>query len=381
MRTEPAEGQTGNAAFVRIRRYFLNIDRGMGRLLGSLRTNSAALGIVQWDTPFISTRFRSCEIYILSSIGVKCVIARLKRLLGYQDRLVSLPDSGDVAMFCFPGRVRIFDLNGHRITNLCNSGNRDFRQKLATVIDHQETLGKLGVAPRICRKEDGDSYVEELCEGMPLKLWRWWDRHVFQEVTTAARTIQASRPAISTTIKDMVDEMNDLVGRLDSLYPGSIEDAVDELLINEIRNVCNNVDTGERVEGLLSHGDLARRNILVRRDNSLVFIDWQTLDYRVRDYDVYNYYFSVVEDHSADWVPEYTVFEWLGDALGFQDQDAVLSGLNKFKLEYYITRFKYFLLSPDSDSSRMARVLVQMYDYTRCFQRYGEYCGVVRTTA
>lgn len=378
MQAEPVDGRMGNAAFVKMRKYYLNMDCGTGRLLGLLRANSAALGIIQRDTPLVSTRFRSSAIYILASIGLKCAMAKVRRLLGYRDRFVSLPDRGEVAMFCFPDRVRIFDLNEHLITNLCSSDSREYRQKLATLVEHQEALGELGVAPRIYRKEDGDSYVEELCRGKPLKMWKWWGRDVFREVTTAARVIQTSSPAISRTTKDMVDELNDFVGSLDKVYPGSIEGTVDELN-REIRSVCDNAEPGEDMEGLLSHGDLARRNILVRGDDSLVFIDWQTLDYRVRDYDVYNYHFSIVEDETADRVPEETVFEWLDESLGFQDRDTALRALNRFKLEYYITRFKYFLSSPDSDASRVAQVLQQMHDYTRCFRRYEEHYRASRS--
>lgn len=378
MQVEPADGRMGNAAFVKMRKYYLNMDCGTGRLLSLLRENSAALGIIQRDTPLISTRIRSSEVYILTSIGLKCTIARVRRLLGFKDRFVSLPDRGEVAMFCFPDRVRIFDLNGHQITNLCSSDNRDYRQKLAMLVEHQEALGELGVAPRIYRKENGDNYVEELCQGIPLKKWKWWDRDVFREITRAARVVQASRPAVSRAIKDMVDELNGFIESLENLYPASMKDTVDKL-VREIRSVCDDVDPGEDLEGLLSHGDLARRNILVRNDDSLVFIDWQTLDYRTRDYDIYNYHFSIVEDETADRVSEETVFEWLDAALGLQDREAALRALNRFRLEYYITRFKYFLPSRDPDASRVAQVLQQMYDYTICFRRYEEHLQVSRS--
>lgn len=373
MPADTDDGAFANAAFVKVHAYFFNIDRGTSRLLRLIRTGSAALGIIQWCTPFLSIRLRSSATYLLSAIGLRCAFARVRRVLGDDRRLVSLPDRGDVAMYCYPDRIRIFDLKEHRIANICNPDSRESRQHLAAMLVDQTMLGEMGIAPRIYGWEDDSNYIEELCDGMPLKSRDWWKPDMFHEVTALARAVQSTKPRTSVCVKDVVDELNEQVASLKALYAAAIEEVGGEL-IDEIQAACDAVDRDQRLDRFLSHGDLARRNILVRRDDSLVFIDWHTLDYRVEDYDVYNYHFSIVEDGTAGSITEQAVFDLLDQVLGVRETDVALKGLNAFRLEYFTTRLNFFVPRNRPDAERVSKILAQMRGYAECFRRYEQHC-------
>lgn len=367
-------GDYGNAPYVKIHPYFFNIGRRIGGLLRLLYTKSAPLGIIDPKTPLVALRIRSSAIYILTSIGVKCCAAKTKVYLGRKPEFASLPDCGDIAMFCFPNCMRMFDLSGARITNICILEEPDVRLKLIEMVDKQTKLGEMGVAPRIYERDnEGHSYVEELCEGTRLKNRAWWRREVFKEVSDKARTIQRSSPEVSRSVKDVADELRACIEQLPEIY---FEKTSDDWLTDEAEVVCNDVNLCQEVGSALSHGDLACRNVLVRPDESIVFIDWQTLDFRVKDYDIYNYHFSIAQNGAEDRLPENTVFEYLNENLKLEDKDAALKGLAEFKLEFLATRLKYFVLCSDMemDSTRISRVLVQIRNYVSCFRRYGEYC-------
>lgn len=365
-------GRAPDATYVRVHPYLINIDRNPVRLLKLLYRKSAPLGIIDWNTPPIAARFRTSALYIMISIGLKCVAARAIRRVGGRPSFVLLPDHGDVAMFCFPECVRLFDLESARITNLCAPGSPDRRSRLATMLEHQSRLGAAGVAPQIYERNDtGDTYVEELCDATRLKTRQWWKKELFEKVGAAARTIQRACPGVVQQNGDRIRELSECLAALPVSDP---EASSHQWLRNQVESACDAVDPGKESELFLSHGDLARRNVLVRRDGSIVCIDWHTVDYRSRDYDIYNYCFSIAQDDVAKPLSEHTLFEYLHEVLGWPDASKAKEDFRRFRMEFFLTRLKYFLLPGAADGARAARVLRQLEGYVESFACYEDYC-------
>lgn len=376
MPLERTGGRRNDAVYVKVHPYFINVERSPGRLLRRLYTRSAALGIVDWNTPLVSMRLRSSALYLMSSIGLKCAAARALAAFGKCPGSVSLPDRGDIAMFCFPDCVRLFDLDRWRITNICTSESPDARRRLARMLDFQRKIGESGVAPKIYDGDHaGDTYIEELCDAARLKSRKWWRKEIFDTVNTAARVIQRSSPGQVKRLGDRVEELRDCVAVLPQT---GRESACRDWLLGQVDVACGGVDSHEEMELFLSHGDLARRNILVRRDGSIVCIDWHTVDYRIKDYDIYNYHFSIAQDGAAESLPESAVFEYLQEALGRPAGSEAIHAVRRFRLDFFLTRLKCFLLPGAGDESRASRVLEQLRKYAGCLARYEDYCNTAQ---
>lgn len=375
----PAEPATGGrqAAFIESHGWWFNIDRGLLRLLALMRTDSAALGIIRWDTPWISRRLRSSAAYILGAVGVRCACAKLARALGRGTSTASLPDAGHIARFCFPRGVRLFDLEAHAITNLAGVPDAAARRRLAAVIEAQQALAARGLAPAILETGPGeDAYREELCDGVPLKTRAWWEPDMFRRVTAKARLIQAARPPASRPGSELVAELDALMERCRALPAVAAGSAPWEWLANEIETDAAGLAADDFVDEYLSHGDLARRNILVHRDNSLVFVDWQTVGDRMPDYDLYTYHFSLVQDADAGrTMSEPAVLDRLHAVLGSPPPGQAAALLRRFRLDFIRTRLQYFLLVDGVDAARRAQMLGQLRGYLECAARFERHCS------
>lgn len=364
----------GSAVFAKIHPYYFNMERGIVRLLELLYSKSAPLGIINPNTPLVSVRLRSCTVYLLVSIGIKFLVARVKLYIGFGLESVLLPNRGDLAIFSFPDCTRIFDLERSRIDNILPAVNMDAQRQFVRMVDMQEMLGEKGIAPRIYAKDqERRSYTEELCDGARLKHCTWWRKEIFREVSEVAKAIQRTLPSEKRKARNMADELYESITSL----PGAhLEESSHDWLFDEAKMIRDAVDPLDEQEVFLSHGDLAVRNVLLGHDGKLVFIDWQTVGHRIKDYDVYNYHFSVVQNCDVEQVSEDTVFGYLYEALGLVDSNRVQRELDLFKLEFLVTRVKYFLLHHDANvnTGRVSRVLRQIQSYVSCFERYRQYC-------
>lgn len=363
------------ASFIKIHAFLVNIDRRLGRLLYLVSTRSGALGLIHRGTPLVALHIRSSAIYILCSIGLKCVLARIQRAIGGTPCSVRLPDQGDIAVFHFPAGVRVFDLQNRRISNLTLSPGSEAPQQREAVLNEQEMLGTVGLAPRVWRRDELDGgYIEEMCDGEPLKFQAWWEDGIFQEVTDTVRAIQNVRPAIRRQMEETSRALVDWLEVIGSRCAPFVDSEMQEWLQSEVRTVLNAVEMDAYAEGCLSHGDLARRNILLRANKGVMFIDWETVGYRVRDYDIYNYHFSIIQDGCSDVLPEAKVFEHLDKALSQSSPERAVKQLWCFRLDFLVTRMKYFLLPNIDDEAGSSRALTQLREFTECFARYEAHC-------
>lgn len=362
----------GNAQYARAHPFFVNIDCSLGRLLGLLYRKSAPLGIIDANTPLISLRLRSSALHVMLSVALKWLAGRTIGQFGRWPELVSLPDRGEVALFCFPDCVRLFDLVGSRVTTLCEPVETAARERLATKLAHQSHLAGLGLAPKVYEADEANgAYSEELCQGARLKTQQWWRPAVFEKINQSAAAIQGSSPPVQLRAGDRIRELRALVA---ALHRGRTDPGAHEWLSGEVDNVCEGVDPNAAMELFLSHGDLARRNILIRQDCSVVFIDWYTVDFRAKDYDIYNYHLSIAQDAADAPVSETRLFDYLHEALSRPDPVRAAEGLQRFILDFYLTRLKYFMPTGSTDASRAAGVLDQMRSYAACFARYRAFC-------
>lgn len=357
--------------YFRVHSFFFNVERGTVRLLRLLYRNSAALGIVHWNTPLISPKVRSCALYVLGAIGAKCLWAKLLRGLNRGTGFESLPNCGDVATFCFPAGARVFDLETKRIVNVYQPSNDEDSRRLERVIRDQERLGELGLAPKILQRHaPGGGYVEEMCDGAPLKTLAWWNADIFRRVAARAEMIQQAEHPADRRPTEVAVELSDTLDRVGSLYSGMRDSIGFAWLTDQVEDTCRRIARNQAQHAFLSHGDLARRNILMRRDGELVFIDWHTVGHRLTDYDIYNYHFSIIQDGCADRISESLVFEYLSEALKRPSGEQSAGQLLTFKLEFFLTRLKCFLLPGPPDRSRADKVLRQLQEYADCFARY-----------
>lgn len=367
------DGSSHTAAFVEIHAFYYNIDRRLGRLLRLLFAKSQALGIVGSETPLLAVRVRSSAAYILLSIGVRCLLARAGRRLGMESRLRFLPDEGDVARFCFPDWVRVFDLGLARITNLRNNRDRGAPPAEDPVIKYHRRLGQLGLAPRVYEASlETGNYVEELCVGTPLRAKAWWNKDILERVNARARQIQQAAPPRPTTAQALLDELTGWLAKMEEECGVNIDDPDYAWLAGERRAAGRFAAAREEVPLYLSHGDAACRNVLLQEDGGVVFIDWLTVGYRIRDYDIYNYYFNLLWDDSDERLPEETMFEYLFESLQCENTSRALVDLDGFRLQFCVTRLSHFLLCADCDAgpARTQAVLGKMRDLTGIVGRY-----------
>jgi len=375
MRSEGSPRGPGRAAFLELYHYNLNLDRSIGSLLKRLWTNSSALGIIKRASPRSRWHIRSNPLYALTAIAIHCTVAKCARKLGRSGRWVTLPNSGEVAIFCFPAYVRIFDLQRCRITNLFEGSRVDVRRSFGEMLSLQNHLESLRLAPRIYANEtSADRYVEEYCPGTPLPEAHWWSRAMFDRVCNAAAAIQSALPLQNRGVEDITDVVSNGIDTLSTESSPARKESPRVRLLSTLDWAAREAGETQLLELTLSHGDLAPRNVIVRPDQEIVLIDWQTVGHRPKNYDIYNYVFSVLADESQHRVSDEWAFRYLNSILKPVCFTAARKALAEYALAYLETRVTFFLLPSKADPLRMSRLVSQVERWLDITERYLGYC-------